>query len=42
MTIDLGWIKARIRNDKYEVSSHAENERQAEKISLDERMSRKK
>ena len=36
MTIDLEWIKERIRNDEYEVSSHAEEERQAEKISLDE------
>jgi len=36
MSIELEWIKARIKNDEYEVSSHAENERQAEKISLDE------
>ena len=32
--MNLAWIKTRIHKGEYEVSSHAEEERQADKISM--------
>jgi len=32
----IDWIKARVSNGEYEFSSHADDERQAEKISISE------
>jgi Domain of unknown function (DUF4258) len=32
--LDIGWIKQQIRSGNYEVSGHAEDERQAERISI--------
>lgn len=34
MAIDISWIKQRIEDGEYEFSSHAEDERQIEKISI--------
>jgi len=34
--MDIEWIKSKLKNDDYEFSEHAEEERQAEKILIDE------
>ena len=34
--MDIDWIKARVSNAEHEFSSHADDERQAEKISISE------
>ena len=34
MTIDIHWIREKIKDNQYEYSSHADDERQADKISV--------
>ena len=36
MKIEINWIREKIKNDQYEYSSHADDERQADKISVAE------
>ena len=34
--MDIAWIRAQVRRGEYEVTGHAEEERQADKISVEE------
>jgi len=34
--IDINWIREKVRDNEYEFSSHADDERQADKISVSE------
>ncbi len=34
--IDINWIREKVRDNEYEFSSHADDERQADKISMSE------